>query len=115
MVSRQLGRRLAAAPDRPDQALKRLHHSHVLPDVESSSPNISRSLLPIMHKLKWSLQRDKVARMLNAQIVLLSTKGIGEWLEGNGRCVSSDHERVCLAVCPYVNDIIRFYESLGVI
>ncbi|KAF8634882.1 hypothetical protein AX15_000636 [Amanita polypyramis BW_CC] len=79
VISRQLGRRLAAAPD---QALKQLHDLHVLPDVESFSPNISRNLLPIMHKLKWSLQRDKIARKLNARIVFLSTKGAGEWLEG---------------------------------
>jgi len=112
VVSRQLGRRLAA---RSDQALKQLHHSHVLPDIESSSPNISRRLLPIVHKLKWSLQRANIARLLNARIDLVSTRGLGEWLEESGRCLLSEHERVRLALCPDINKMVRFYESLGVL
>ncbi|KAK2461408.1 hypothetical protein APHAL10511_005871 [Amanita phalloides] len=112
VVSRQLGRRLGAPPD---QAFKQLHDSHVLPDIESSSPNVSRSLLPIMHKLKWSLQRASISRALNARIAFISTKGMGEWLEEKGRCMFSDHERVRLAICPNIDKMIRFYESLGVI
>ncbi len=112
IVSRQLGRRLAALPG---QALKQLHYSHVLPDIESSSPNISRRLLPIVHKLKWSLQRANIARLLNAQIDLVSTRGLGEWLEESGRCLLSEHERVRLALCPDINKMVRFYEGLGVL
>ncbi|KAM6498710.1 hypothetical protein JOM56_006658, partial [Amanita muscaria] len=107
VVSRQLGRRSLAAPH---QALKQLHYSHVLPDVELSSTNISRNLLPVLHKLKWSLHRDRIARVLNARIVHLSNNGIGNWLEGTGRCALSEHERVRLAVCPNISKIIRFYE-----
>jgi hypothetical protein len=109
VVSRQLGRRMAASPN---QALKQLHFSHVLPDVESSSLNMSRTLLPIVHKLKWSLQRANLARLLNARVPAAS---IGEWLEGKGRGLLSEHERVRLAICPDINKMVRFYESLGVL
>ncbi|KDQ15685.1 hypothetical protein BOTBODRAFT_31568 [Botryobasidium botryosum FD-172 SS1] len=49
---------------RPVNPLHTLHSSRVLPDVESSSPFVSRSLLPVMHKLKWSLRRDELARKM---------------------------------------------------
>ncbi|PFH52226.1 hypothetical protein AMATHDRAFT_140574 [Amanita thiersii Skay4041] len=113
VVSRQLTRRLSAAPN---QVLQGLHHSHVLPDVESSSPSISRNLLPIMHKLKWSLQRDRIARIISARFYIVSTtKGIDEWLQGNGKRVMHDNERLRLAVCPNIRKIIEFYEGLSTI
>lgn len=112
VVSRQLVRRLAAPPN---QVLKQLHYSHVLPDMESSSPNMSRSLLPIVHKLKWSLQRANLARLLNARSAIVSTRSIGEWLEGKGKGLLSEHERVRLAICPDISKVVRFYESLGVL
>ncbi|KAF8640647.1 hypothetical protein AX17_000304 [Amanita inopinata Kibby_2008] len=111
IVSRQLCRRSAATLT---QALKVLHLSHVLPDVESSSTNISRNLLPVMHKLKWSLHRDRIARILSTRICLASTtKGVSEWLEGRGKCVVHEDERVRLAICPDIRKIIEFYENLG--
>jgi len=47
--------------------LKTLYRTHVLPDVESSSPLISRSLLPVLRRLKWSFQRDNISRVLRLQ------------------------------------------------
>jgi hypothetical protein len=49
--------------------LKTLHKSHILPDVESFSPAVSRTLLPVMRRLKWSLQRDRLARTMRGGTV----------------------------------------------
>jgi len=49
--------------------LKTLYKTHVLPDIESSSPFISRSLLPVVRRLKWSIQRDRLSRVLQSRTV----------------------------------------------
>ena len=49
--------------------LKALYKTHVLPDIESSSPFISRSLLPVVRRLKWSIQRDRLSRVLQSKTV----------------------------------------------
>jgi len=49
--------------------LKVLYKTQVLPDVESSSPLISRSLLPTVRRLKWSIQRDRLSRVLQLKTV----------------------------------------------
>jgi len=49
--------------------LKALYKTHVLQDVESSSPLISRSLLPVMRRLKWSIRRDGLSRNLRLRVV----------------------------------------------
>jgi len=49
--------------------LKALYKTHVLPDIESSSPFISRSLLPVVRRLKWSIQRDRLSRVLQSRTV----------------------------------------------
>jgi hypothetical protein len=48
----------------PINTLKRLHQSHILPDVESSSILFSRTLLPVVRRLKWSLQKDRFAQVI---------------------------------------------------
>ncbi|KAJ7754951.1 hypothetical protein DFH07DRAFT_868476 [Mycena maculata] len=98
-------RRRGAAPN----PLKHLHQSQVYPDVESSSLSISRSLLPVMRKLKWSLQRDKLAKMVRDGSGIF---GVGKWLEGNGRHIVHEGERVRLAICPDIRKIVGFYEGL---
>ncbi|KAH9049419.1 hypothetical protein EDB84DRAFT_1453834 [Lactarius hengduanensis] len=49
--------------------LKALYKTHIFPDIESSSPLVSRSLLPVVRRLKWSIRRDSLSRILR----LLST------------------------------------------
>ena len=92
-------------------SLQRLCSTHVFPDVESSSLNIvSRSLLPTMRKLKWSLQCDKLAKVFKMSGASVS---ICEWLEkgdSQGRKVLQEGEKVRLAVCPNIRSKVGFYE-----
>jgi len=111
VLSTHLKRR-ATIPNH-DSMLKTLHQSHIFPDVEFSSFSVSRSLLPVMRKLKWSLQRDKLAKMVRAGTILPSARGFGNWLEGKGSGVVQDTERVRLAICPEVRKIVGIYERLG--
>ncbi|KAF5368443.1 hypothetical protein D9758_002218 [Tetrapyrgos nigripes] len=100
--------------------LANLHQSHVLPDVESSSLRVSRTLLPVMRKLKWSFQRDRMARVFRDGTVCSS--GVGslealsaftQWLESRGKgVVQEDSERVRLALCPDIRKRVRYYEHL---
>jgi len=105
-------RRRAPAP----LILKSLHHSHILPDVESSLFSVSRSLLPVMRQLKWSIQRDAFAnkvRSVKAGALDLGNSGLGPWIELKGQSIVGDCERVRLALCPDIRRMIKFYESLG--
>ncbi|KAF8215852.1 hypothetical protein K438DRAFT_1560547 [Mycena galopus ATCC 62051] len=98
-------RRRSAAPN----PLQHLHQSQVYPDIESSSLSISRSLLPIVRKLKWSLQRDKLAKMVRDGSGIL---GVGNWLEGR-RHIVQEGERVRLAICPNIKRIVGLYEEMA--
>jgi hypothetical protein len=100
--------------------LQNLHKSHILPDVESSSLFISRSLLPVVHKLKWSLQKDRLAKMLRDHACVgPATRrggeraGFSKWLETRGRGIVQEGEKVRLAICPDIRQIIGFYEDLA--
>jgi len=96
-----------------NNSLQRLYSSHVFPDVESSSLNVARSLLPIMRKLKWCLQRDRLAKVFKVSGVPI---GIGAWLDkgdSQGRRVVQEVDKVRLAVCPNIRTKVRFYEKLG--
>lgn len=95
------------------KSLQILCSTHVFPDVESSSLNVARSLLPTMRKLKWCLQRDKLAKVFKVSGVSV---GIGAWLDkgdSEGRKVLQEGEKVRLAVCPNIRTKVRFYERLG--
>ena len=92
-----------------------LHSTHILPDIESSSPSVARSLLPTMRKLKWSLQRDRLAREFKNSGRAV---GLRKWLEegeekGIRRRVFVEGETVRLAVCPDVTKRVWFFERLG--
>ena len=94
-------------------SLQILCSTHVFPDVESSSLNVARSLLPTMRKLKWCLQRDRLAKVFKVSGVSV---GIGAWLDGRnseGRKVVQEGEKVRLAVCPNIRTKVGFYERLG--
>jgi hypothetical protein len=97
----------------PSNSLQILCSTHVFPDVESSSLNVARSLLPVMRKLKWCLQRDRLAKVFKVSGVSI---GIGAWLDkGNseGRKVVNEGEKVRLAVCPNIRTKVGFYERLS--
>ena len=94
-------------------SLQVLCSTHVFPDVESSSLNVARSLLPTMRKLKWCLQRDRLAKVFKVSGVSV---GIGAWLDrgdSKGRKVVQEGEKVRLAVCPNIRTKVGFYERLG--
>lgn len=106
----------------PPTALKFLHYSHVLPDIESSILSVSRSLLPVVHKLKWSIQKDNMSRVIRAHTsgaMNLSDPShpfngsFGMWAELKGATIFGDSERVRLALCPDVRKMIKFYEEMA--
>ncbi|KZT30880.1 hypothetical protein NEOLEDRAFT_1083387 [Neolentinus lepideus HHB14362 ss-1] len=96
------------------KVLNALRDARVLPDAESLSFTISRSLIPVMHKLKWSIQRDRLAQMVRDKgLVPRGLDGPAAWLDAKGRTVMIESERVRLALCPGVRKIVKFYEGLG--
>ncbi|KAH7886075.1 hypothetical protein F5I97DRAFT_2025640 [Phlebopus sp. FC_14] len=116
----RLSAHLRNRPSTP-HALKSLH---VFPDIESSTLSISRSLLPIMHRLKWCIQRDNMAKVIRQSCGALGkntnnetshpfSTSIGAWFELKGQNIFADTERVRLALCPDVRKMIKFYESMG--
>ncbi|KAK7058436.1 hypothetical protein VNI00_002070 [Paramarasmius palmivorus] len=96
-----------------DVMLKALHATHVLPE-ECSSLRVSRILLPVMRKLQWSFQRDKLSRMFrDGTVHVYRDPGkFGKWVEGRGKGIVQEGERVRLALCPDVRKKVGFYESL---
>lgn len=88
--------------------LRALHHSRILPDVESSSAFISKSLLPVLHRLKWSIQRDRLANILRQSPRSLNP---AIWLLTNARLLTTENERVRLVVCPGAKRLIRLFEN----
>lgn len=106
----------------PPTALKSLHYLHVLPDIESSILSVSRSLLPVVHKLKWSIQKDNMSRVVRAhtfgamnpnELSHPFNGGFGIWAELKGANIFGDSERVRLALCPDVRKMIKFYEEMA--
>lgn len=103
-----------------DTFLHSLYGIHVLPDVESSTTTVSRSLHPALHNLKWSIQRDRLAKLVRGGSCGITGSqsttgavGFGGWLEKSGKGIVQDSERVRLALCPDTRKTIAFYESLG--
>ncbi|KIK70666.1 hypothetical protein GYMLUDRAFT_149099 [Collybiopsis luxurians FD-317 M1] len=116
IISMQLRQRMRDTND----FLKTLHQAHVLPDEESSSVRISRSLLPVMRKLKWSIQRDNLSKKIRDGTVysmpgnrtLGSFEVFCRWLESRAKGIVHDDERVRLAICPDIRHKVGFYERL---
>lgn len=94
---------------RPSDPSK-VHHTArvVLPDVDSCSPHISRMLLPVVRQLKWSLQRDRLAKKYREKAM-----NSADWFESNAQSLYPEGERVRLAICPGVRRFVRFYEGLA--
>jgi len=66
-----------------------------------------------MRKLKWSLQRDRLAKVFKDSGIRL---GIGAWLEsgkGDARKVVQEGDKLRLAVCPPIRTRLGFFEGLG--
>jgi len=99
----------------PESAYKSLHKALIFPDIESSSTNMSRKLLPIVRQLKWCLLRDQLARRFKIGPYGNSDDrtAFWTWLEGKGRSIVQDGERLRLAVCPDLKKAIRFYEAFN--
>ena len=89
-----------------------MYTRQVYPDEESSSPNVARSLLPTVRKLKWSLQRDRLAKAFNNSGARL---GVTAWLANGelGRRVLLDGDKFRLAVCPDIRKTRGFFERLS--
>nr|GAT57420.1 predicted protein [Mycena chlorophos] len=94
VVSQHLTRRSAAAAASggtgSTNPLKQLY-----PGI---SHNLAHALLPVARKLKWSLRRDTLAKMVRDKSGIT---GVAKWLENN-RLVQ-EGERVRLAICPPAN------------
>ena len=87
-----------------------LHNARILPDVEYLSTRVSHSLLPVMRELKWSIQKDRLAKAVRN----ISDGGVARWLDGRGRSLVNEGERVRLALCPDVRRIVRLFEQMNV-
>lgn len=92
--------------------LASLHQAHVLPDLECATGKVSQSLLPVLHRLKWSLQCDQIAKLVregsHGSQLETGTISFGPWFERRGRGVVQD-SRVFLALCPDSHQIARKY------
>ena len=84
--------------------------------------SVSRSLLPVVHKLKWSIQKDNMSRIVRTHTfsAMYSSEschpfggGFGMWAELKGANIFGDSERVRLALCPDVKKMINFYEQMA--
>lgn len=109
----QLRRRLTEASSPTSGGpLNPLLSAHVLPHVECSNPSLARSLMPTVHKLKWSIQRDNLAKLVKARFY--NKSGLfGSWVENQGRGVVKEDEKVRLAICPGIRKRVGFFEALG--
>lgn len=74
----------------------------------------------MVHKLKWSIQRDRLAKIVRGSACGMvgptsfgQGSGVAAWFEAGGRGIVHDGERVRLALCPSVKKIVGFYEKLG--
>ncbi|PVF98186.1 hypothetical protein CPB86DRAFT_806919 [Serendipita vermifera] len=95
-----------------------IHVAVVTLPSEAESPLISRRLLPVIASLKWSMKRDKVTRRLRARPpekgMITDMDHFRSLLEGSGRSLIRDGERVRLAVCPGIRRIVKFFEEMAV-
>ena len=96
---------------------------------------MSRTLLPTIRNLRWSLKRDQVSRVVRGANGIgalfarhgsihggsdaTSDRGVAIWIEKQGPRMIPDSnsglevERTRLALCPGVGKIIKFYEGLS--
>lgn len=89
--------------------------NNVILPSETNSHQVSRRLLPVIARLKWSMKRDGLARRVRAGHGQTDrgTERLRWWLEGGGRVLVHDSERIRLAVCPGVRKFVRLFEGLA--
>ncbi|KAI6120642.1 hypothetical protein EDD16DRAFT_1692105 [Pisolithus croceorrhizus] len=76
--------------------------------------------------LKWSIQKDRMARIIRGSMCGMMASGFGPkgtshphpgcfgaWIECHGRNIFGESERLRLALCPDVRKIIQFYENMA--
>src|SRR5258708_861947 len=92
--------------------LQAMYSTRVVPDAVYSL-SVSRTLIPIIRKLRWSLQRDKFSRMLRDTSGIGQGGGVAAWIQAQGPSMIQEGERMRLAICPNVKKIIRYWEGLA--
>ncbi|KAI8990693.1 hypothetical protein BD414DRAFT_413930 [Trametes punicea] len=98
---------------RSPAARETFYHTRVLPR-DASAAHVSPSLVSTVRRLRWALQRDRLARLVRDRCHIVKNGGVADWLEGKGRAaLSRENERVRLALCPGIKNIVRFYEGLA--
>lgn len=78
-----------------------------------------------MRKLKWSIQKDNFSKKIRdgtvysipsqlsaSNVSLGSLEVFCRWLEGRGKGIVHDNERVRLAICPDIRKKVRLFEGL---
>lgn len=98
-------------------AREAFYHTRVLPrDLSPTPTHVSPSLVSSVRRLRWALQRDRLAHHVKdrSEMVKDGNGGLMRWFEGNGRAVMwRENERVRLALCPGIKGIVKFYEGLA--
>lgn len=94
-------------------ARETFYHTRVLPRETSAAP-VSARLVSTVRRLRWALQRDRLARFVKDRSEMVEKGGAVAWLESKGRAALwRENERVRLAVCPGIKGIVKFYEQLA--
>ena len=89
------------------------YHTRVLPR-DTSSMHVAAPLVSAVRRLRWAIQRDRLAHFVKDRSEMAKTGGLIKWLERNGHSVMSrENERVRLAVCPGIRGIVKYYEGLA--
>jgi hypothetical protein len=108
-VVRVLSNHLTNRKPHPKQAASL---DRVILPSETNSPLVSRRLLPVIARLKWSMKRDGLARRVRGSSAK-GSDGPRWWIEGSGRILIHEGERIRLAVCPGVRKFVKFFEQLS--
>ncbi|EIW64170.1 uncharacterized protein TRAVEDRAFT_61880 [Trametes versicolor FP-101664 SS1] len=99
---------------RSPAARETFYHTRVLPRETSAAP-VSARLVSTVRRLRWALQRDRLARFVKDRSEMVEKGGAVAWLESTGRAALwRENERVRLAVCPGIKGIVKFYEQLAI-
>lgn len=74
--------------------------------VEGERKRVSPALLPTVHRLKWSIQRDSVSRQMRSK----HKRPVVEWIELLGPRILPGDERTRLALCPGIRRIVKYFD-----
>ncbi|KAI0828853.1 hypothetical protein BC628DRAFT_1171443 [Trametes gibbosa] len=91
------------------------YRTRVLPREASAAPApaVSARLVSTVRRLRWALERDRLARFVRDRSAVVGQGGVVAWFERTGRgALWREDERVRLAVCPGIKGIVKYYEGL---